>query len=434
MPRKLQEQDTPIIDRAHVEQGWQQWSPIIMVWSCLLLLPFGRAVELSVLIMMVLGIRLVIKQGKQACWAGASRLFSTLFLLMWIPAWLSLPDAANLTKGLEMSAGALRFYFAGLFTLHALATPLARQRFLCLSAWLLVFWVGDALIQAVIGRDVFGFVYPPQRLNGVFGEDNYRLGWALAAFAPFLFMYAHRRWPLSVLGGLFVATLVVILLSGTRGAWVMLLVILGGYAIMLWNHHKRTAIKLSLLVLVAGIAISVGSYFLSPQFAARVQTTALLFKGDAVSVDTALSFRLPIWKTAWNTLTQHPINGVGVGGFRYTYREYAGPGDLFVTQDSPTGASHPHQLLLEVAAEMGLIGLLGLFAAWGLIVKTWRQANATQRAEMLPYGLVLLAIFFPINSHLAAYSSSWGQVVWFAIALFCAAASAQSASRNATEP
>jgi hypothetical protein len=40
---------------------------------------------------------------------------------------------------------------------------------------------------------------------------------------------------------------------------------------------------------------------------------------------------------------------------------------------------------------------------------------------MLPYALCLLAAYFPFNTHMAIYSSFWSQIVWWLIALYCAA-------------
>ena len=49
---------------------------------------------------------------------------------------------------------------------------------------------------------------------------------------------------------------------------------------------------------------------------------------------------------------------------------------------------------------------------------------------MLPYGLCLLVAYFPFNSHMAIYSSFWSQIVWWLIALYCAAyGAAQSADK-----
>ena len=77
-------------------------------------------------------------------------------------------------------------------------------------------------------------------------------------------------------------------------------------------------------------------------------------------VDVALSGRLDIWHASLRMAAAHPINGVGVRGFRYAYPQYAPANDHFVVGEScgvGEGACHAHQIVLEVLTETGAIGL-----------------------------------------------------------------------------
>jgi len=117
----------------------------------------------------------------------------------------------------------------------------------------------------------------------------------------------------------------------------------------------------------------------------------------------------------------HPLNGVGVRGFRYAYAAYAEPGDFFVDPVTHEGASHAHQLLLELFSETGLIGVLAwLIGAW-FAIRAWRRADAAARWRALAPGLALVAMCFPLNTHLAFYSAWWGLLFWWLLALYCAA-------------
>ena len=89
---------------------------------------------------------------------------------------------------------------------------------------------------------------------------------------------------------------------------------------------------------------------------------------------------------------------------------------------------HSHQLLLEVSAETGLIGLLGLFSLWLLLISRWLAMNGSMRHNVVAFGVALFAWFFPFNAHLAIYSSWSAQLVWMLIALYF---SAQTVLHNA---
>ncbi len=82
--------------------------------------------------------------------------------------------------------------------------------------------------------------------------------------------------------------------------------------------------------------------------------------------------RESLWATAWSTFLEHPILGVGWGDFA-----------------TVSGSEYPHNAMLEVAAELGLLGLaafIGLLVASAL--RTWRS-RTTGEARVL--GAVAMA-------------------------------------------
>ena len=74
----------------------------------------------------------------------------------------------------------------------------------------------------------------------------------------------------------------------------------------------------------------------------------------------------------------HPLTGVGVRGFRYAYPAYAAPKDTFVDTASDTGASHAHQIVLEVLSETGVVGLVFWIAGVVFAVRAWLRADAAR--------------------------------------------------------
>ena len=92
--------------------------------------------------------------------------------------------------------------------------------------------------------------------------------------------------------------------------------------------------------------------------------------------------------------------------------------------------AHSHQLLLEIASETGLLGLLGLLlAAWWLGRAGWRSLRDGERWLLAP-GLCLLGATFPFNSHMAVYSAFWSQVLWWLVAVSCAACAGANSARS----
>jgi O-antigen ligase len=146
--------------------------------------------------------------------------------------------------------------------------------------------------------------------------------------------------------------------------------------------------------------------------------------GTDQSIDTALSGRLDIWHASVEMIAAHPVNGVGVRGFRYAYPHYAPADDHFLTAEScgvGEGACHPHQLVLEILTETGVLGLSLWLAAVVLAWRMWRRVGAAARTRAFPVTLALGVMLFPLNTHLAFYSAWWGLLFAWLLGLWCAA-------------
>jgi O-antigen ligase len=155
-----------------------------------------------------------------------------------------------------------------------------------------------------------------------------------------------------------------------------------------------------------------------------MQRTLLAFADTPQGLDTALSGRMDIWNTALKMLAAHPVNGVGVRGFRYAYPQFARADDHFLTDEAcgpGEGACHPHQIVLEVLDETGVIGLALWLAGAALAARMWRRAAPEAHLRAWPAGLALFVMLFPLNTHLAFYSAWWGLLFWWLLALWIAA-------------
>jgi O-antigen ligase len=79
---------------------------------------------------------------------------------------------------------------------------------------------------------------------------------------------------------------------------------------------------------------------------------------------------------------------------------------------------HAHQIVLEILAETGALGLLLWLAGAALAWRAWRFASAAAREHARPAMLALAATVFPFNTHLAFYSTFWGGVTLLLAALY----------------
>ena len=355
-----------------------------------------------------------------ACWAAifAAELISCV-------------DSTELKGSLTATFGAIRF--AALIIAAAQLSGAQRVFLSKLAGVMLGIWCLDALVQATSGFSLGGRGNA-DRISGVFGDDNLKLGLVTATLAPIALFVAQRfrpAWfsPKLRFVGLFAVWLIfaaVILLAGARAGWVMFALVSVLWGLQLGGYNLRKVGLGLLLGLSTAIALAAILNATNSRFAQRVERTMAIF--DLQTADFALAGRVPIWKTAVSMAVAHPINGVGVRAFRYAYPEFAQANDPWVhtipapnnTEAQAIGASHPHQLLLEILTETGLIGLLLWAFAVFVLVRAWRNAGPAQRAQAWPYGCALIVLTFPINTHTALYSAFWASVLWWLIALMSA--------------
>ena len=393
-------------------------SPLLPLWAVIALLPFGRSAELGVALAAVGAAFLFVRQPRALGAHAGARLLLVLWGCYAGAALLSAPDAVAPGKTWGTVAAVLRFAPLGLFACFAVRRPARLRALYDGVALVLALWLADAWLQAVTGLSLGGAA-EAERLSGIFGAENLKLGPTLAALSPFAFAAARLRWGRRGLLAVFLLLLGPILLAGSRAAWLGFgLVCLG----MAWHETRAPLRFLALgaaLVLAALLAAGI-AWRASPAFDARVQRSLLALQGSDSQVDAALAGRLRIWRDAGAMIAAHPWNGVGVRGFRYAYPQYSAPGDDFVQADG-TGAAHAHQIVLEVLTETGALGLGLWLCGATAALRAWRRAGAAARERALPPALGLVAMTFPLNTHLAFYSAWWGLLFWWLLAAYCAA-------------
>ena len=404
--------------------------PMLLVLAVLVLLPIGRSAELPLLVGAIAAIVLALR-GHLAFDAAGLRLACALFACYWLAALLSGIAPVEPRRTWSTIAATLRFLPFALFVAWALREREAWPRLRAAVAAIVALWMFDAYVQIMFGHSLGGAA-EAERVSGIFGAGNLKLGPVLATLSPFLLLAARD---LDGRRGLVLAAaclLAPVLLSGSRAAWVAYALVC---MLLAWHETRRPRRFLGVLAAFSLAVGAVATWALhdSARFGARVERTLLALQGTEAALDEASAGRISIWRTALAMGAAHPLTGVGVRGFRYDYPAHAGPHDRFVAEaGGDLGAAHAHQVVLEVFSETGVAGLLLWTFGVALALRAWLRADTEARDRARAPALSLLAMTFPLNTHLAFYSAWWGLLFWWLLALYCAALGA-GAVRNGTE-
>ena len=412
--------------------GWR-WAPAWVLAFVALWPAPGYAEGVMVLGALAAIARLLLARfrgGTTLLSAPAWALTSALFCAYWLPEVASAFDAIDRVHAIHESLVDLR-YLPYLWLVAAAVADARGRRITFTGLGVIVgVWTLDALLQAITGTSplfwgidsikqlISGHAMCPasevasvDRLSGVLGPCNLKLGLVLASLSPFALHAAGKQFRSA--GWILVAAAlgIVILLAGARASWIT-------YALVLLFSGWRLLGAKRLLGVFAFGALALGVLSVSvPQVRERIVRTTYALSPDQEGVDIALSGRTRIWGAAACMVRAHPVNGVGARGFREAFPACdPEPGVVAAWGTGP--ALHAHQIVLEILSETGSIGLLLWLAGAALAWRAWRYAPASARDRARPAMLALAVTVFPFNTHLAFYSTFWGGVTLLLAALY----------------
>jgi hypothetical protein len=200
-----------------------------------------------------------------------------------------------------------------------------------------------------------------------------------------------------------------------RRRTVTLLTLLAVFLALCALMHSRTAAFVAGAVILSFVACSANF----PQsrrglwkwmIAAGVVTVIALIVFSAAS----MRARLQLWMAAWSIFLDHPWTGVGIHNFVLAYRQYLpSQAELIDSRITPW----PHNLVLEIAAECGLIGCIGIVFLVGCLV---RRGVVLVRTTLIPMQRAALAGLFGMLLLGLVEASLLRQWVWLLGTAMCA--------------
>jgi O-antigen ligase len=242
-----------------------------------------------------------------------------------------------------------------------------------------------ALIYAVMTL-CWRMLHVHKGLADLFGSDPSSvshitgLGMILSSF--YLFFAKEKNWLqiIFLLCAFSLCTYVTLATAEKAAILAAVIVIFGQYGLFFMRTKNKIRYLPALLMLVAIIIM-----IFSPLFLTKAQLVPLI--GRIVSdhahltfAETSVGIRWHLYQLAWQVFSKHIITGGGIGSFMVLSGVF----------------KYPHNVILEIAAELGLIGLL-LFSAlllWPCYVclRYWRRIDINISVSLLSVFLYSLLI------------------------------------------
>ncbi|MBK8569787.1 MAG: O-antigen ligase C-terminal domain-containing protein [Nitrosomonadales bacterium] len=347
---------------------YQEWGAAILGLFAMPLLVTKRywlQPEIPLIVLLPIGLLLL---GMMQFVLGRVGYFEQILLfalyLLWAALLMMLGQRLREEFGLPALATALATFLLVGAELNALAGILQNYRW---HTFL------DAVVTAKISVAVYGNVAQPNHFANYITLGLISLG--LLHMRSLL-----RAWYVVLLT---MPLLFVLVLSGSRSVWLYLLLMAG--MAWWWQRSDKSCLPLLrytlLLLLGFGLMHGVVQIPWLEGASGSVTTMRRLF-GEGASG----SIRLYLWREGWQIFTQFPLLGAGFGQFAWQHFQL---GPVLRNTDIAGLYNNAHSLVTQIAAEMGLAGLLillGTLAMWLI------QCSRAQRTVYHWWGYALLGV------------------------------------------
>ena len=251
-----------------------------------------------------------------------------------------------------------------------------RQLHILIIAWLGVYALYP--VRGTLFNFVFGFSEAGRYAwNFIFANPNdlAALSLPILALCIAALQGEHSRgWiRTSALAGVVVLP-ALIFLTQSRGGILALLTL----GLLVLVEYRRQARSLALGVLAAGVIVLAAP----PEVWTRLSNLTRASDTEqlgAVDTEGSAKQRFEIWKVAVEIIADHPVSGVGIGGYPGVHREYALSGQFLPTA---RGARDTHSIYLNLLAETGLPGFvifMGMLLA--VLLQTRSAAKALTKTD-----------------------------------------------------
>ena len=295
---------------------------------------------------------------------------------------------------------------------------------------ILILFLFDTIFQFIFEKNIFGFPIEPNnkiRLTSFFKEEYvvggflFRIFYPLVIFQIIYFQKDLKKFLFSLI--LFILLNICIFLSGERAPVVFILVFFLLSIFFLKSFRKIFIMATGLILLLIFITLNINEKlkdrFITQTFDKTLRlSTNLNFKRNFLDNHYSATFvaGYEIWK-------QNKFFGNGLRGYRINscgkksdelvkkVQKISNHGNLICN-------THPHNFIIELLVDLGIIGLIFWLFFIFLIIKEINKKKLDKIRLDIFYGINFLVIFWPLLTHGSMFSSWNSSFFLFSLAMF----------------
>ena len=331
--------------------------------------------------------------------------FAVYFILQIVVAALSLDPKISITEVTGEIYRVLLLFFAMIFIKDFKQLKVILISFLISS---LLNDIMGILQSALLMERARGFTHWPTMFSSVLlMQIPVQIFIASLSIMP--------RWSRILSGITCALSILCLILTQTRGAWLAFLAVLVIF-ILINQNYRAVALKLFAMVMIGFMLVSI-----------QVPSLTERFTSIANPNSATIRERLLMWESATNIFKDYPIHGIGQRMFTEMYNtKYILPEANERPSETNKGHDHPHNNFMKFLCEGGIIGAFSFMLLHGYFCKRlyilYKQEQETiYFSASLTAFLIFLGIQFEGLTETNIVLAPIMREYWFLIGLFLVA-------------
>lgn len=334
------------------------------------------------------------------------------------------------TKSLLTSIFFIRFPLFSIIVFRFLKNDdLFKKRFLYILLGIFAFFFFDSTIQSIFSENIFGLKLIADRASSLFG-DELILGSYITKLSPILFglLFYYKDLINKTYFYIIPISFIIVVLSGERSSFVTITILII-LIIIFTKFYKKYFVGLILILILSLFSffnneilqdrfvddikkkfVKINNIYIPYEYAGLALSSFEQFKKSPIIGNGVRSFRL----NCKNTLSNFKINITPEDKFNRDFitriQKYIKDGKC---------STHPHNVLLEFIAELGLIGLFFIFFKFIYIlkksIKIFSQNKKKYNHESVSNLIFIISPILIVYPFLpsGSYFNNWNLSIYF---------------------
>lgn len=271
----------------------------------------------------------------------------------------------------------------------------------------------DIIYQFYAGKDIFGYEYEYWRASGFFGEKLIaghflsKLFIVLLVFLPNIF-YQNFIYKNIFFSCLLIFCLFIIVITGERSS--LLLFIFGLIMLFVLQFKDYFLSIIFNIIFFISATLYITTYLPRFMYWRYIDNATLnLNSFYTFEIEKIIPVHAKYINTAFDLFLSSPIYGTGYRNFRYACQSLE-----TISSDKYLCSTHPHNYILEIISDLGMIGILFLLMFFILMFKLIIQFAYNHGLFKLTiyqktFLIIILIFFFPFQFSMSIFTN-WNAV------------------------